>query len=180
MAGQRTPQRADSRRNRERLLAAASEIVERDGASASLEEIARRAGVGSATLHRHFHSRRELLTEVFLTGVQQIVERAVELNAGPDDNALAVWLDELVRYTASTRGLAVSLGTRGEASGCHGLLEDVATELMASAVKAGRLRPGISPTDLLAVVNGIATQAENDPDMGSRLLAIALEGIGPV
>jgi len=68
--------RADGRRNRERIVAAAVELVGRDGAQASLEEIARRAGVGSATLHRHFPSRRALLEAVFSAGVEHLCARA--------------------------------------------------------------------------------------------------------
>src|SRR3954470_24825033 len=68
--------RADGRRNRELLVAAATELIGRDGAQASLEEIARRAGVGSATLHRHFSSRHALLEAVFRDGVAQLCERA--------------------------------------------------------------------------------------------------------
>ena len=68
--------RADGQRNRERIVAAASELVARHGASASLEEIAKLAEVGSATLHRHFASRRSLLEAVFREGVALLCERA--------------------------------------------------------------------------------------------------------
>jgi AcrR family transcriptional regulator len=171
------PQRADRRRNRERLLAAATDVVARDGASASLEEIARRAGVGSATLHRHFPSRDALLTDVFLDGVQRLAARGREL--GDTADGLSVWLTELVRYTATTRGLAVSLRPTAAVSSCHGVLVEVADGLAADAVRAGRLRPGISVGDLLALTNGIAIQAEDDPDLAARLLRLAIVGVQP-
>ncbi|WP_020123641.1 TetR/AcrR family transcriptional regulator [Streptomyces canus] len=178
MTSQQIPQRADWRRNRERLLAAAAEVVARDGASASLEEIARRAGLGSATLHRHFRSREALLTAVFHEGVERLAARGRELNETAG-GGLAVWLEELTRYTATTRGLAVSLRPTVDDSGCHGMLADVAAELAATAVRAGRLRPEITVDDLLALANGIAIRAENDPELASRLLRIAISGVEP-
>ena len=178
MTSQQIPQRADWRRNRERMLAAAAEVVARDGASASLEEIARRAGLGSATLHRHFRSREALLTAVFHEGVERLAARGRELNETAG-GGLAVWLEELTRYTATTRGLAVSLRPTADDSGCHGILADVAAELAASAVRAGRLRPEITVDDLLALVNGIAIRAEDDPELASRLLRIAISGVEP-
>jgi AcrR family transcriptional regulator len=181
MTSQRTPQRADWRRNRERLLAAAAEVVARDGASASLEEIARRAGLGSATLHRHFRSREDLLTEVFHEGVERLVARGRELNEAEASKGLAIWLEELTRYTAATRGLAFSLRptSTGTGSGCIGMLRDVAGDLAATAAAADRLRPDVTVEDLLALANGIAIQAEDDPDLAARLLRIAVTGIEP-
>jgi AcrR family transcriptional regulator len=179
MTSQQISKRADWRRNRERLLAAAAEIVARDGASASLEEIARRAGLGSATLHRHFRSREALLTEVFHEGVERLAARGRELNETAGGDGLAAWLEELARYTATTRGLAVSLRLSESDSGCHGLLAEVVADLAAAAVDAGRLRPEIMVDDLLALTNGIAIQAENDPELAVRLLRIALSGVEP-
>lgn len=171
-------QRADWRRNRLRLLAAAAEVVAQEGASASLEEIARRAGLGSATLHRHFRSREALLTEVFHEGVERLAERGRELNESTGGEALAVWLEELTRYTATTRGLAASLRPT-VADSCHGVLVDVAAELAVTAVAAGRLRPEIAVDDLIALVNGIAVRAEGDSEMATRLVRIAIHGMEP-
>src|SRR5690606_14249556 len=89
------PQRSDWQRNHERLLAAAAALVARDGAQVSLEEIARDAGVGSATLHRHFPSRQALLEEVFRDTVERLRRRARELAAGDPRTGLVTWLEEL-------------------------------------------------------------------------------------
>ncbi|MER7282085.1 TetR/AcrR family transcriptional regulator [Dactylosporangium sp. NPDC000244] len=142
--------------------------------------LARRAGVGSATLHRHFRSREALLTEVFIEGVERLAARGRELGATAGGDGLTAWLEELTRYTATTRGLAVSLRPAGAAtSGCHGVLADVAAELATVAAGAGRLRPGIAVDDLLALANGIAIQAEGDPELAARLLRIAIAGVEP-
>jgi len=177
MASRQIPQRADWRRNRERLLAAAAEVVASDGAAASLEEIARRAGLGSATLHRHFPTRDALLTEVFQDGVARLAARGRELHETAGGDGLAVWLEELTRYTAVTRGLALSLRHTETGNGCHGLLADVAADLAAGAIRAGRLRPRTAVADLLALANGIAIQAEDEPEVAARLLRMALTGV---
>ena len=172
-------QRADWRRNRERLLDAAAQVVAREGAAASLEEIARLAGVGSATLHRHFRSREALLSEVFRESVERMVARGRELNETKRGDGLAIWLVELTRYTATTRGLAVSLRPASVSSDCFGMLADVAADLTTTAISSGRLRPEITAEELLALANGIAIQAENDPELATRLLGIAITGVEP-
>ncbi|MFG1651798.1 TetR/AcrR family transcriptional regulator [Micromonospora sp. NPDC049275] len=88
-------------------MKAATEATARDGAYASLEEIARSAGVGSATLHRHFPSRWSLLQAVFQTCVRNLAGRAEDLLAEPDAlTALTTWLREVTVYATTTRGLA--------------------------------------------------------------------------
>jgi AcrR family transcriptional regulator len=102
--------RSDARRNYELLLAAAVAEVARTGADASLEKIARDAGVGSATLHRHFPSRQALLEAVFHDRVEGLCAEARELAGSPDPGrALADWLRAVAVYGATTRGLAASL-----------------------------------------------------------------------
>jgi len=95
--------RADGQRSRARLLTAAEQIVARDGASASLEEIARVAGVGSATLHRHFPTRWVLLQAIFQERVEGLAALADTLLHGDEpDASLAKWLAELASITAGT------------------------------------------------------------------------------
>jgi len=171
--------RADWQRSRERLLAAASDVVRRDGARASLEEIARQAGVGSATLHRHFASREMLLSEVFEQEVLRLADRGRELADAAASDGLSVWLDELVRYTAATRGLAVTLRLGGRDGACYRAVAEVAERLAANAAAEGRLRTDVTAEDLLAIANGVAIQAEERPDFAARLLHIALDGAVP-
>jgi AcrR family transcriptional regulator len=174
--------RADGRRNRERILAAAVELVARDGAQASLEEIARRAGVGSATLHRHFPSRRALLEVVFRDGVAQLCARAAA-QPGEDPSAeLAAWLEELTVYTATHRGLAMALlagpdGLSPEEICCTDMVLDVLKALVARASSVGVLHAGATAEDLMLLANAIAVATENEPVTASRLLRLALTGI---
>ncbi|MCK2218759.1 TetR/AcrR family transcriptional regulator [Actinomadura sp. ATCC 31491] len=188
-AGAARPMRADARRNHDRLLAAAAEAVAEQGAEASLEEIARRAGVGSATLHRHFPSRQRLLEALFRGKVEALCAAAGELAArlapGP---ALDAWLRAVAAHAVSNRGLAAAL-LRGGQDGdptlgatCHTMITETGADLLARARRAGAVRPEVGVTDLLKLVNAIALAAEGEPDgaaQAERLLTLALDGVRP-
>src|SRR3954471_23990742 len=102
--------RADAQRNRDRLVAVAAEVVAEQGADASLEEISRRAGVGSATLHRDFGGRVSLLEAVFRSSVDAVCVQADDLLDHADPlQALQIWLRTMVGHTTNSRGLATAL-----------------------------------------------------------------------
>jgi AcrR family transcriptional regulator len=166
--------RADAERNRARLLSVASEVVAEQGAAASLEEIARRAGVGSATLHRHFSSRPALLDAVFADRVAALCATATELSAAEDTGAaLVAWLREIVRHAARNRGLGASL-LAGTGESCHDRIVAAGERLVARA--AADLRPDVTVSELLALANGIALATEPDAELADRLLTLAAEG----
>jgi len=174
--------RADGRRNRELLLAAAAELIARDGAHASLEEIARRAGVGSATLHRHFTSRRALLEAVFRDGVAQLCERATAQPGADPGAELATWLEDLVVYTATNRGLAMALlagpdGLTPEEICCTDMVRQVLDVLVVRAASVSQLHDNATTSDLMLLANAIAVATEHDPTSARRLLRLALSGI---
>src|ERR1700742_2795423 len=99
------PMRADARRSRERLIAAATEAFAEKGADAPLEDIARRAGVGISTLYRHFPTRLDLQAAVFRSQVWVVCGEGEELAAaGPPDQAFAAWIRTLSGYLATQRG----------------------------------------------------------------------------
>ena len=104
----RRPKRADALRNYEKLLAAARDAFAEGGASTSLEEVARRAGVGIGTLYRHFPTRQELLEAVYVGELEAICHSADELAELPPWDALVTWLHEFVGYLATKRALARS------------------------------------------------------------------------
>ncbi|RKH52985.1 TetR/AcrR family transcriptional regulator [Corallococcus sp. AB049A] len=174
--------RADGQRNRERIVEVASELVAREGAQASLEEIARRAGVGSATLHRHFPSRQALLEAVFRDGVAQLCARgAARPGARPADE-LEAWLEEVTVYTSTHQGLAAALlagpeGLPAEDICCTDMVLDVLKVLVSRASSAGALQAGATAEDLLMLANAIAIANENEPATARRVLRLALTGI---
>lgn len=187
LAPQSKPMRVDAQRNYEAIVQAAADEIDRVGAGASLEDIARKAGVGSATLHRRFRTRRELLQAVFADRIRHICERALVLSStlGPGD-ALGAWLLELGQFSATTRGVADTLILDTEpdptASSCEAMLADTATSLHASALKSKEVSSSVSALDLLALVNSISLGARTAPDpaaYATRLLTIALNGARP-
>src|SRR5690606_32381306 len=102
----RRARRSDARLNRERLVAVARDAFTEHGQNASLIDIARRAGVGSGTLYRHFPTRAGLLVEVYKRGIQALAELAERLREkGPPLEALTTWLEAFDEYTTTSRGL---------------------------------------------------------------------------
>ncbi|WP_117198576.1 TetR/AcrR family transcriptional regulator [Nocardiopsis sp. TNDT3] len=185
----RRPLRADARRNYERIVAVAEEVFAAHGVDASLEEIARRAGVGSATLHRHFPSRRRLLEVVFHDRVEALCAGAREhaRTSGPGP-ALFAWLRDLHAYAEASRGLAASLLRDGRDAdllerddGCAAMITAAAGELLERARRARAVRPGVRAEDLVALVSAISLATEDHPDgaRAGRLLDIAIAGVRP-
>ncbi|MFG2823958.1 TetR/AcrR family transcriptional regulator [Kitasatospora sp. NPDC048365] len=180
----RRPLRADARRNVERIVVAAGALVAEHGADASLEEVARRAGVGSATLHRHFPSRQALLEAVFKERVQALCAKAGELLADPDPgDALAGWLRAVATHAVANRGLGASLMRDADPAlgeSCHEMITSAGDALLVRARAAGAVRPGIAIAQVLKLVGAIALATEQDADGPAEadvLLAIAMDGV---
>ncbi|MFG3001868.1 TetR/AcrR family transcriptional regulator [Streptomyces sp. NPDC048340] len=181
------PMRADARRNYDRIVAAAESLVAEHGAEASLEEIARHAGVGSATLHRHFPSRQLLLEAVFKGRVNALCATARDLLSDPDPGgALVSWLRAVCAHAVANRGLGVAVmhGTRdGDptlGSTCHAMITSVGHELLDRARHVNAVRPDVTITQLLKLVGAIASATEEDPDgpvEADRLLGLAIDGV---
>src|SRR5689334_9077940 len=103
------PQRADARRNFDALLTAAREAFAAKGVDASLEDIARRAGVGIGTLYRNFPTRQDLLTAVYFGEIEELCIAAEEVAGLPPWEALASWLQRFVAYVGTKRAIWESL-----------------------------------------------------------------------
>ncbi|MET8140309.1 helix-turn-helix domain-containing protein [Sphaerisporangium sp. NPDC005288] len=182
--------RADARRNYARLLAVAEEAIAAHGPDASLEQIARTAGVGSATLRRHFPNRHALLEAVFRERVGMLCARARDLTTGPDTRgALLEWLNAVTADAATIRGLAIAL-TRDQAAGpdvahehcASAQLTEAGDPLVRRAANDGALAPGVTITDLLTLITGIALATEHHTDPAAeahRLLGLAMAGVSP-
>jgi AcrR family transcriptional regulator len=177
------PRRADARRNYERVLAAAAEVFGELGVTAPLDEVARRAGVGNATMYRHFPARRELVIAVYASEVDALGELGRSLAAGPSPaDALFRWLRAFAAHVATKRDLPLSIpeDDAGERSALyrqwHAAMAATATALLDRAQQAGAIRADLAVADLLASVSGIA-HAAADPDQIDRLLAIIRTGV---
>jgi AcrR family transcriptional regulator len=183
-------QRADARRNHARLLAVAEAEIAAHGADASLEQIARVAGVGSATVRRHFPTRRALLEAVFRERVETLCALARDLTGSPDTRAaLLEWLAAVTASAASIRGLAVALthdlATDPDAASEHcasAQLTEAGDPLVRQAVRDGAVAPGVTVTDLLTLITGIALATEQHRDPAAeadRLLGLTVAGVSP-
>jgi len=140
--------------------------------------------VGSATLHRHFASRRALLEVVFRDGVAQLCARAVAQPGADPGAELVTWLEDLTVYTATNRGLATALlagpdGLTPEEICCTDMVREVLDVLVVRASSVSALHENATTIDLMRLANAIAVATENDPASASRLLRLALRGIRP-
>ncbi|MFD6066963.1 TetR/AcrR family transcriptional regulator [Amycolatopsis lurida] len=178
--------RADARRNYARILAVAEEEVAAHGSGASLEQIARTANVGSATVRRHFPTRRALLEAVSANRIAALCARAVELT-GEDDSrkALLTWLDEVVAYCVSARGLAAALAYDGpleHENSCSAAIEEAGDPLVRRAARDGVVSRDVTVADLITLIVGIVLATEHYPDpaaQADRLFRLAVAGLSP-
>jgi AcrR family transcriptional regulator len=187
-AGTPPAMRADARRNRQLLLAAALAAFTEQGADdASLDQIARRAGVGIGTLYRHFPDRQALLEAVYRDQVEELCASARE-QAGPlpPAEALARWLRELMAFAATKRTLTSSIMTGPDskrsavAVSCSAMVREAATGLLTAAQQSGEIRADVDAADLLRLAHALAVAGElpsADPGQPERLLQVLLDGL---
>jgi AcrR family transcriptional regulator len=154
------PLRADVRRNRHAILASAEQAFARRGPGASLEDIARDAGVGSATLHRHFPTRDVLIAAVYRGQIDDLCASTSGLLAGhPADDALAEWLRRFVSHVLARPGMASAI--KAAACQTHQLgdiraeLRSAVTRLAAPAIMQGLIRPDITADDILRALAAV-------------------------
>jgi AcrR family transcriptional regulator len=177
--------RADAARNLELLLAAARELFSERGPDIPLDEVARRAGVGNATLYRHFPTRGDLIVAVYADEVEALCRHGVDLAAAPDAGAaLFEWLDAFVVHIAAKRPLALAVTDNADQRRTrtfeewHRAITEVAARLHGRAASAGAVRDGLTVADLLALTSAAAI-ASTGPDHARRLLALLRTGLEP-
>jgi AcrR family transcriptional regulator len=173
------PLRADARRNRAHLVAVATSVFAEEGPEATLNEIARRAGVGPGTLYRHFPTRQELLVAVFKDRVTTLCAKAGTLAVeSPPGEALTGWLRALLTHALTDRGLGTTMMSAGPASGfdCSAMMRSAAAGLLVTAQQAGAVRPDLEVDDLFELVTGLAL-ATGNLDRATRLLSLTLDGL---
>jgi AcrR family transcriptional regulator len=183
------PMRADARRNYERLLKAAAEAFAEHGEGASLDDIAKRAGVGSGTLYRHFPTRQALLEAVYVDAIEALAARADEIARElPPGEALMEWLNELSAGMIQVRGLktllgsAVTDGSSAVVTACGVSVKGAAERLVGAAQREGTLRSDVEPIEILRLAHGVATASELANGEGKyirRYLSLLTEGLRP-
>jgi AcrR family transcriptional regulator len=180
--------RADATRNRARVLSAAREAFAELGVDAPLDEIARRAGLGPGTVHRHFPTKKSLYAAALLANHAEISARAAELAAerAPGDAFFAFFAETAERGMLN-RGLAdalsrpgVDLATIGETAGERFM--DAIELLVRGAQAAGAVRQDVEPRDVKALLVGVIAAASSmglDAEARTRLATVAADGLRP-
>jgi AcrR family transcriptional regulator len=184
MQGER-PLRADAQRNRSKLLAAAVAAFAEHGVDASLEDVARQAGVGIGTLYRHFPNRDCLIESVYRHQVELLCDAAEQLvTAETPDRALALWMERFVEHVATKRGMATALkavvGKDSELfSYCHGRIRGAVDLLLANAVASGDIRSDVDAADLLKALSGICLVSDQPgwQEQARRLVSLLHDGL---
>jgi len=176
------PKRADARRNYDKVLAAAREAFAEGGESTSLEEIARRAGVGIGTLYRHFPSRQALLEALYVDEVEEVCRSAAELEGADPWEALNAWFDRLIGYIATKRALLHELLNYLDQDAplfkvCRASLFAAGEPLLKRAQDAGVVREDVEFSEVMQMLMGILKIPAEDPAQTKRLLRIALDGL---
>lgn len=177
--------RADAVRNRERVLEAAKTVFSAGGPEASLEAVAREAGVGIGTLYRHFPTRQALFEAVYRREVQQLSELAETLMSEAEPaEALRSWLKSNVEFVATKKGmsaaLALAVDTSSEltTSSVERLTLAVGS-LLSRAAEAGEIRDDISPEDVLLTLVGMCYMHDRPGWQASvlRMLDVFVDGL---
>ncbi|MFD8818351.1 TetR/AcrR family transcriptional regulator [Streptomyces sp. NPDC059627] len=174
----RRPHRKDAARNYDALITAAREAFAERGADVSLEDVARRAGVGIGTLYRNFPTRRDLFESVYADEVNALCRAAVDLAALEPWEALTSWLDRFTGYMVTKRAVREALNDESEIfQACRDSMYAAGGPLLERAQKAGVVRTDMEIGDLLRMVSGITATAFDDDAQRNRVLGIALDGV---
>jgi AcrR family transcriptional regulator len=179
------PRRADARRNYGRLVEHAKVVFAEAGVDASLDEIARRAGVASGTLYRHFPTRLDLVEAVLADQIAALVASGREVQAEDDAfAALAAWLRSVLVHGLTYRGLSAAVLSSAldhdVVERWHAELFEVGAALLDRARRSGAVVPDADATDVLKLVGAIAWAAQEAPDgvaQADRLLGLVLRGL---
>jgi AcrR family transcriptional regulator len=177
--------RSDARRNREAILAAALEALTASP-DASLNAIAKRAGVANATLYRHFPTREELVLATYQHEVRRLVDAADQLlqEQSPND-AMRNWVERLARYAVTKHGLADALrkattpGSDLSSTDTYGAIVAALDRLLQANISAGTLRPGLDADDVILALAGLwqLDPASDWRAQAERIYDIVLSGL---
>lgn len=178
------PVRADAQRNIDALLNAALAVFAAEGVDAPVRAIADRAGVGIATLYRHFPRRADLVAAVFRHEVDACADEAPTMAAAhAPAAALAQWIQRYAAFIATKRGLASALHPGHPSYGAlheyfNSRLQPALRSLLDAAAASGEIRGDLEPEELLGAVASMCMQARPDrPEQAKRMVALLVDGL---
>ncbi|MDF3821749.1 TetR/AcrR family transcriptional regulator [Leptospira sp. 96542] len=177
-------QRSDAQENFGLILEAAQSVFEELGVDAPVREVAKKAGVGIGTLYRHFPERSDLIKAIVQNGIDQCANAAIQIASDhKPEEAIALWMQELVGLLKTKRGLATALHSGNMAYKSlpdyfldH--LKPALKTLLESAEANGSIKPNIDAGELLMAATRIATPAsEGDIDQARRMITLLVDGL---
>ncbi|MGW4210438.1 TetR/AcrR family transcriptional regulator [Lentzea sp. NPDC004789] len=180
------PMRADARRNRDKLLEAAREAFATEGLSVPVDEIARRAGLGAGTMHRHFPTKESLLEAIVVSHVELLVEEARALEDAPDAGAAFFgFCFGMVERGMANRALAevlagVGFDAKAKVAAVAEELDRTLERLVARAQAAGAVRSDVGMAEIQVLLNSVHLAAERtggDKDTAMRVLTVVCDGL---
>jgi AcrR family transcriptional regulator len=175
--------RADARRNYERLVSSAKEVFAEHGSDASMEAIAKHAGVGVGTLYRHFPKRIDIVEAVYRNDLDELMRTAEGLMSDLDPwAALAEWLHAFIRYAQGKRVFLSELHEAFEKNpqlklASRERINQVMEQVLDRAQKAGAARTDVDGQDVMQLVGPMCTSATLSDDQAERLIAMILDGL---
>ncbi|MEV5963074.1 TetR/AcrR family transcriptional regulator [Kribbella sp. NPDC051952] len=178
--------RADARAKRAAVLTAAVDVFTERGVEIPLDEVARRAGVGIATLYRHFPTREALITGAYVQQIGMLCDGVEKLLADlPPDEALITWMQNFVGHVAGRPGMAQALksvvvSTDHEAAALsHAKVYTALEELLDAGVDAGLFRADVTVDDLAGALSGfsLSVGSPGSQDRADRLIRIFVDGV---
>ena len=176
----RRPRRTDARRNFDAILAAAAAAYAELGAGVAMDEIARRAGVGIATLYRNFPTRTALMEAVYLAAVHELVSYGETIQESDPWEALRAWLEKFVDFMKTKHPLVTVLTeTSVVYLPTSEAIYRIADPLVDRARAAGEVRPDLSADDVMRVIFAVTGGIYRDGPQRRRVLEIVLDGMRP-
>ena len=178
--------RADARAKRAAVLTAAVDVFTERGVDTALDEVARRAGVGIATLYRHFPTREALITGAYVQQIGVLCDGVEELlEVLPPDEALIIWMQNFVGQVAGQPGMAQALKTVVLATDhdavalSHTKIYTALEELLDAGVEAGLFRTDVSVDDLAGALSGfsLSVGSPGSQDRANRLIRLFIDGV---
>lgn len=177
--------RQDARENRERILAAAEEVFGAQGGAGSTEDVARRAGVGIATVFRHFPTKDELIEAALLRHFDQLTDKARALAAGTDPSmAWRTLVREMIETGATKLTLASTLADRvgfpNSAAEASNRLKVAVREVLRQGQDAGAVRPAVTVEEVYLLIRGLSQASATmqvQPDTLARAIDLVLAGL---
>lgn len=175
---ERRPRRADAARNFDALVSAGREAFAEDGASASLEDIARRAGVGIGTLYRNFPTRDDLIETIYLREVEALIEATHDVAGLEPWPALQAWLERFVEYVGTKHALLAGLNGESRVfAECKASLLGAGAPLVQNAQASGDVKPDLSVGDVVKLVSAVTAVPVDDEAQRQRLIGLAVDSL---